>query len=384
MNRTHATSRFPVAGALLLALVPLQTVAGNAIAEAAKRPVPVTLVATSNRALELVGLVDGELELRPPGDTSGAAILIPLADMGKTRLRFQYPSDYDAARELIDDGFHAEALEMLRPTALTLSHYLAVPNEHFNIHEYVKTFTTGLVRAGVSPETTRFLRHLPLDHLDTGFLDLVLQYAGLLIATDRRTDALALLGDIPVDADASPVLARLTRFASALRQEGNLAEALFLYQRVNAAGDSAFQLRSALWTAYCNIRLDRVATAQAFLDELPSLERDQPEFSLRRLIETRIHLRQDNLPAASEAVSQGVVFSRVSHDWAPELRYLAGICYQRQDRPTVAQAVFEEVRLFYPENPWASAAAEQLPAGASPGPPARPETIPLDPGDPGT
>lgn len=346
--------------ALGLALFPAGLGAQDWMAVHGDKPVPVRLFSGTARDLDLLAIADGELELRPVGESGAARVLVPLADAGRFRLQLLLPADFATARERISEGNYGAAIELMRPTVYPMVRFLEVPPEILPIHELVRDFTTALLVAGNLNEGVALLRRMPLASLEPGFFDLALQAVTRLIENGRTGEAMNLLRGLPLSAATESWFPRLFSLAAQLRSTDRLPEALAVYEKILAVPGTPWALRARLWTAYGNVRLGRVDDARAVLASSPAPDREQREFSLHQLVLARIELASEDKLGALDAAAPGVVYSRIDDDWAAELRWIVGQSYEAAGKPQVAKGIYEEIQIFYPGSPWARVAQERL------------------------
>ena len=324
-----------------------------------KNPVRVRIVTGIPRDVELLGIAEKELELKPL-DSTEARITIPLDHIDEFQLRYLYPPDFDKAKELVEKGKFDEAVTLLRPLVYPLVPYMPLPNENLNIHGLVKMFLQTLIFADELIEASGIVLKLPLEKLDEDFFSSAFILAEKLIERENSMEALRLLGRVPFSEDHTEIFPQIMAFADKLRTKEQYEEALFLYKRVQNVPDNPLKNIAGLWTAYCNVRLERIETARLFLDLIPDIERDVAEFSLYQLILARINLMNDSYADALEAVSQGLVYSRISYSWAPEMLYVNAQCNEALERYAVARSIYNEIKLFFPDNYWSERSDQQL------------------------
>jgi tetratricopeptide (TPR) repeat protein len=329
----------------------------------AGREVPV-VVSSGGRSSNsyLLGVQGDELELRPADAVNpGERVYIPLNEIQEFVLEYPVPETLRAARATLrQNGPGAEILDRMRPYIWPLVEYLPVPEEQFNIHPLVDAYLGALIQGGQYDEAYAMVLEIPLSRVTPNYVQHTLDLAEALVRIQNNTRALALLGIVPLTEADLELQALLMRYAGQLRSAGNLDEALILYDRIRSLPGNPYERKAILWTAYCNVRLDRVESARLFLAEVGPLESRDPEFSLYQLVLARIGLLDGDYHEAMEQVSQGVVFSRIGYEWIPELLYTNGLCYESLGNPATARSVYDQVILFFPSNPWADRSRERL------------------------
>lgn len=310
----------------------------------------------------LLGITtENQLEFAVPGQTgpNDPRFFIPMDSLTGVTIAYPYPEEYAQARQRARDGKIDEALELLRPVAYPLIKYFDLPESVMNARDPVRVLLSMLVDAGANDEAFSIARRLPIRLLNQDDFELFLRVANNLIMAGNTSDGISLVSLIPLSDRVEAMYPVLMRFARGLRLEDKIEEALFVYKRLHDVGGHPLHRVATLWTAYCNVRLKRVESADLYLGLLPDFEAGSPEFALEKLIRARIHLNFDRLDEAMRESSQGVVYSNVSWDWKPELLYVTGLGYEERGEIKVARSVYEELNVFYEDNPWAVRASER-------------------------
>lgn len=310
---------------------------------------------------ELMGILGGEIELRP-GDAHNPSerVFIPLDDIQEFRLRFE-PSD--PTQEILERLKNLEAepkdYASARKTIWPMVPYLLLPEDRFDIHPLVETYFNALIETDQLDEAYALALRIPLARVNPRFVQYTLNLAEKLVADGMNTRGLALLGIMPLVSGDDPLLKILNQYAGNFREQEQLDEALILYDRIRSIPESPLYKEALLWTAYCNVRLDRIQSARLFLDEARPLAPRDAEFSLHQLVLARIELNEENHRQAMEEISQGVVFSRIGYTWIPELLYVSGVCYEALGKPKTALTVYDQLELFFPSQKWAGKGRER-------------------------
>ncbi|GHB99254.1 tetratricopeptide repeat protein [Cerasicoccus arenae] len=343
--------------ACLLTLSALAANAEDYFRKYGNKPVKVINQSTdpaSQEVLNLTGVDRGDLILKfenRPGEVG-----LPLDTEG-LKLSIQFPDSVGVAYKQINKGEYAEAIEVLRPMVYPLVQYFEVPPENINSHEIIERYVFALVNSkGNDEEISELLRRIPLKKAPPIFSLHALHYVARLVEMGQQQDALKLLNRIPMDSDNPIMLELVMEFADDLREEGNLDEALFLYDRLQQTKGTEQAVLATLWSAYCNVVLERYQLAGIFVEKAGKFTAEDRPYSLAQLVKAKIELETLNYTAAMEEVAKGVVATDVSYNWSPELIYTTGLCYENLDFPDTAREVYHEIVLFYPESKWAKEA----------------------------
>jgi len=328
-------------------------------------PVPVKNLSqgqNSQEVLTLVGLDRGDLVLRFPNRPGEVGL--PLDTEGLS-LQVQFPNEVPQAYGQIEGGEYKEAITTLRPIVYPLMKYFEIPPENMNVHEVIERYIFALISdKGHEEEVAELIRRIPLDTAPPVFSLHALRFVTQLVEQGEQQQAIALLNRIPMGADNEAnneaMLKLVMQFADDLREDGALDEALFLYDRLQQVEGTEQAVLATLWSAYCNVTMERYQLASIFVDEAGNFTPEDKPYSLAQLVRGKIKLERLDYRAAMEEVAQGVVAVDVSYNWAPELIYTTGLCYENLDFPDTAREVYNEIVLFYPESKWAQAAEEGL------------------------
>lgn len=312
----------------------------------------------STQELTLVNLDRNELILRFPNRQGEVGLPI---DTENLKLEIIFPDSVNKAYKQIDNAEYEEAITTLRPMVYPLMKYFDIPPENMNLHEIVERYTFALVSAnGHEEEVETLFKRIPLEKAPPVFSLHALRFVTKLVEQEKKQEALRLLNRIPMDKDSTPMLKLVLKFADELREGGNLNEALFLYDRLQQAKGTPQAEIAQMWSAYCNVSLDRSQLALILLERVGKLKPEDDAYSLGQLVLGKIELQDLDYMNAMEEIAKGVVAADVSFNWTPELSYNAGYCYEKLDAPDTAREIYNEIMLFYPESKWAREAETGL------------------------
>lgn len=335
---------------------------GNYYNRSSKTSVPVidrTTVGGSEKTLYLMGEEGGNLLFS--GTAQGRVQIEKPKNTEGLLLQVLYPDDtYEAIRQ-INDGKFEEGIATLRPIAYPLIPYLSLPAGSMNIDPVAERFVYALVNApGYEREANQAIRHIPLTKVAPAYTMHALTLVTRLVEIGQSDAALQLLNRIPMSKDSEAMLELVMSFADKMREEGNLDEALFLYDRIQQAKGTEAATLAALWSAYCNVALDRIQMASLFVEKAGSFKPEERPYSLARLVEAKIALKNGSYEGCMKEAAEGVVAADVGYNWTPELTYTVASCYENMAQPATAREVYREIILFYPESDWAVKAREAL------------------------
>lgn len=344
--------------------------------EFAREPVPVvnrSIGVTSEQKLWLVGEDQGDLLLRVTPARPEGEIGFPKDSEGLL-LQVLLPEETYEGVTKIAQGKLEEGIMLMRPTMYPLIQYLNLPTSAINIHPTVERFVYALVNTpGHENEANEVIRRIPLTEVPPEFTVHALTLVTRLVEVGDKESALRLLNRIPMDEENQRMLDLVMSFADRMRQENNLDEALFLYDRIQQAEGTEAATLATLWSAYCNVEQNRLQMAEIFVDEAGDFGPEDRAYSLARLVNAKVQLKDQDFTDAMKEAAQGVVAADVGYNWMPELTFTVGECYENLEQPDTAREVFNEVILFYPDSAWAEAAKESLGRLPPPAPTEEPE-----------
>jgi len=339
----------------LMALLVPALLHGQDYTDLIKRPVNVFDRSGGGNQSVLLSGIEGDSLVIAVGE---GQVMRPINDS----LQLFYPVT-DRARQaenMLRAGRYQQAFEVLRPLTYPLLKYISIPPEQFNIHEQIGLLYAAAIRSGNEEEALYISRQLPLEELEPYFTSLTFELASRIAKDDRAQEAMTIMERIPIN-EGNPELHPLVlNFAGQLRDEGLLREALFLYQRLQAIDESNVKQRATIWNAYCNLLLGNRSIASVFLESVGEVPRGDEDFSLFKMVEGRILLDERQYVPALTSLSQAIVYSDLSDDWMPELLYNTGVCYAAIDQPETARQVFNELEIFFPENPWTDKGRQRM------------------------
>ncbi|MEO0794995.1 MAG: tetratricopeptide repeat protein [Verrucomicrobiota bacterium] len=309
--------------------------------------------------LYLVGVDRGDLLLSVnPNQTLGGQIGLPIDTQG-LNLQVVFPNTVVEAINDINTGNYEKGIAVLRPMVYPLLAYLKIPEDSINIHKVVERYLYALVNSnGNEVEAAEIIRRLPLNEIPPAFTVNSLVFVSKFVEMGNKEEALRLLNRIPMDPKNPRMLDLVLQFANDLRSSENYDEALLLYDRLQSAKGTEQATLATLWSAYCNVALDRFQIANLFVEKAGDFKPEDKPYSLARLVQGKIELQKMDFPKAMEFIAEGVVATDVGYNWAPELTFTVGYCYENMDFPDTAREVYKEVILFYPDSIWSTEAEE--------------------------
>lgn len=325
----------------------------------------------------LVGVEEGELVFRPPGDDFGGRAYLSIAELERQRavVNALYPPAFGDALRDLGSGRSEAALPALSSIADPLVGYLALGSVAGNIVPAVDAWLEALVETGRWEEAVALAARIPLAKVP-----------GSLFA--RIIDLEMMLGEEGLDQPAgrlrSAILAEsgwpenhreeILRLADSERVGGRWAEAVDLYGAVEAEG-GRLALKASLWGRYCTLEAADAVPEPVFLENIPVLFPGDSFFPLARLVRSRALERTGRFAEAMRSAAEGITFASVDEAWFPPLLLAVGRLYLETGDGAAADSAFRQTVFLFPDTPWsgrASDSLEQLNANHEEEPPSNP------------
>jgi len=326
--------------------------------DAAAQALRARLGASSRSDVEILGIDEAGIRMRPVGSTTGE-IILPLAEARE--LFFVLPESYQRAQQLAFNVRPGEALALLGPVINPMLPFLAAPGT--NAVPATNYYFDLLLGQQRWDEALGLARQLPLEVQNTGFLPRVVELARALRATGRSVEATTLATRIPVTANTMDWFPLLADFADELRRAGNYTEAQTLYQRLRPFDTGEAQVERTLMIAYTDYHTGSPLQAGALLEQLPAPLATSGE-SFRTpflLLSGRIALDAGRAAEALDQLSRGLVEASGASEWRAELLAATALAYRAVGDREIASLIEEDMRRIYPDSRWSPRAPVTAP-----------------------
>lgn len=310
----------------------------------------------------LTGVEDEAVAFRPPGrDTGGRAYITfdSLLEQGAT-LYFMFPSEfYDAVGQL-NQGSVQTALPIIRRAARPLLEVMelsVVPGNHLPA---VYSYVDALEAARMWGEAVEVALSIPLAQAPSaaleriGDLSYALHQAGQAELADRvRAHILS------PDGYSLQQLAQLMRLADQWRETSVYVNAYSLYRKVEQS-EGPLRTRARLWVGYCSFYLEDDVVSDRLLDELPEVDINTPDYSLRELIQARLRMRGGDYAAAMRSAAVGKTYASPTDSWYPELLFILATLYSDFAMDAASETAHRELSVLFPSSQWAAESLQIL------------------------
>lgn len=310
----------------------------------------------------LTGVTDGEVEFRPKGrDTGGRAYIEieTLIDQGVT-FAFMFPAEFYEAVGQLKRGSLERALPIIRREArpfLDIMELSVLPGNHLPA---VYAYMDALQATKNWAEAVEVALKFPLASAPPGALQRVGRLALKLKEAGQADRLRQLHAHIEAPADYSlQHLEQLMDLANQWRESGAYTYAYKLYLKVQMR-EGPLQTRARLWVGYCSFYLDDATVSERFLSNLPEVEFETPDYSLRELIQARLRMREEEYDRAMRNAAAGKTYASPTDSWYPELLFLLANLYADFEMEAAAEATHRELSILFPSSQWAQQSLQIL------------------------
>ena len=315
------------------------------------------------RTFELVDFQERRVLLRFPGDRNGGMIGFPLVEFqqGSLFIRVEPEGNLEAGLDIIAvNGDMGTVIPLMRPTVWPLIKFMALPRSSTNFHTLVEAYFKALIAEGLVDEAFAIVNEFDFNQIDVALFRNVMGVVDLLLEKGREEDAGRLLARLPLENPALGLQEVAMQIGDRLRMGGFFGQAIGIYERIYTLPETRFREKCLLWISYCYMEEGNFDSAKIFLGLVGNIDRRLPEYSLMKLVESKIYFEENQIRDAMTAVSQGIVFSRLGLEWSEELMFTSAKAYEAVERPWVAEKIYEELILFYPSSSWSDQARRRL------------------------
>ena len=310
-----------------------------------------------NQTLKFIAFRDDmivvEMEMRNnDGSTSTAEIAQPANEGMVKNLNFKVKAMENANR-LISSGNHAAAAEALRPQVYPLIKFHRIPETFIQLHQPIRLLLDALIDAGELDEAQYLIKQIALDKVDFKYSERAQKLLKEFEAEKNFTQLAKLVAQLPATKNYTENIPSITKAADILRSAEYYDAVIPLYRTLQDAVTSKQLPDINLWLAYSLILAGESKEANALIETLEKPDPSERLFSLYQLLQgSRMH-RQEQYGLALDTLTRGFVRAQSSYSWVPEMLYLIGDCYLRDEQPITARNVWVEVTALYPNSPWA-------------------------------
>lgn len=297
------------------------------------------------------------MEIKTEGGT--AEISRPLSESMIRTLRLDI-REMELANKLIFMENYYGAVELLRPKVYPLIRFHKIPESFIELHTPIRTLIYSLIKSKNYSEAEDVLSRISLDSVDVKYSKLAIDLLNAYLA-EQDYDALTrVVNRLPVDGIYSENIDYIIRVANILRGAGKPLAVISLYRRAEKYVSGETYAEIQMWLAYSLILVDEVDEASAIIDKLEEPALENPLFSLFKLLQGSREYHKENYDQALDVLTRGFVRTQTDYTWVPEMLYLIGDCYAKNEYLNAARNVWTEITVLYPDSLWAQNANESL------------------------
>jgi len=297
------------------------------------------------------------MELEIEGGT--AEISRPLSRSMIRTLQLEI-KEMELANKLIFEENYYGAAELLRPKAYPLIRFHKVPELFFELHSPIRTLIYSLIRSRNYAEAEDLLARIELDHVDLKYSELAIGLLNAYISEENYDGAARIVNQLPLEGIYSGNVDYIIRVANILRGADRYRAVIPLYRRAEKYVSGQTSIEIQMWLAYSLILVEEIDEAAEIIDKLEEPVSDVPLFSLYKLLQGSREYYKENYDQALDLLTRGFVRAQTAYTWVPEMLYLIGDCYAKNNYPSAARNVWTEITILYPESLWAKNASESL------------------------
>ena len=297
------------------------------------------------------------MEIETEGGT--AEISRPLSESMIRTLQLNI-SEMELANKLIFLENYYGAVELLRPKVYPLIRFHQIPESFIELHTPIRTLIYSLIKSKNYSEAEDLLARISLDRVDIKYSKLAIDLLDAYIA-EQDYDAIArVVNRLPVDGIYSENIDYIIQVANILRGAGKPLAVIPLYRRVEKYVSDETYTEIQIWLAYSLILVDKIDEASVIIDKLEEPTPENPLFSLFKLLQGSREYHRENYDRALDLLTRGFVRTQTAYTWVPEMLYLIGDCYAKNEYLSAARNVWTEITVLYPDSLWAKNATESL------------------------
>ncbi len=297
------------------------------------------------------------MELDVGGGT--AEISRPLSKSMINTLRLDIKA-MELANKLIFEENYYGAAELLRPKVYPLIRFHKVPELFSELHTPVRALIYSLIRSRNYSEAEDILSRISLNSVDIKYGELAIDLLNAYLTEQDYEAATRVVNQLPVDGIYSDNIDYIIRVANILRGADKYRAVIPLYRRAEKYVSGETYTEIQMWLAYSLILIDEIDEASVIIDKLEEPIPEATLFSLYKLLQGSREHRKGNYDQALDLLTRGFVRAQTAYTWVPEMLYLIGDCYAKNEHPTAARNVWTEITILYPNSLWAVNASESL------------------------
>jgi thioredoxin-like negative regulator of GroEL len=365
MQAPHKRMRFLTFKALLFAATSVGMSSASLAAnpywdEYGELPVFIQQIrAHSEQTLKFVGFEGDRLIAEMEIDGRIGEMSVPVSETMASNFRFDL-AVMEEAKLLVRKQKFSDATELLRPKVYPLIKFHQVPEILGEMHSAIRTLLDSVISQGELAEADDLIKRLALDKIDLKYSEIAIRLMEAHIEAEDFKAAARIAKALPKHDEYSVNISPVIKAADALRGAGNYEAVIPLYREIVDIVPAAVRTDIRMWLAYSLVLAERVDEASPIIDSMQEPAATERSYSLYKLLQGSRDHRKENYKNALDVLTRGFVRAQTSYVWVPEMLYLIGDCYAKTEAPMSARNVWSEIKILYPDSPWAKNAADAI------------------------
>lgn len=304
----------------------------------------------NQQSMKLLGVESDQLFFEFDQGGQGS---MPIVNTGDNWISVVRLKAFQQAMSLVgSERFNFQELELLRREVYPMVRFVYLPTELCSFQRSVLKLAEGLVQLKQFDEAVFLIEQLEIDKLNFGFEELCIEISDTLRSEGRLEQALKLINIIPLERISLSAYQTALVMADSLRIDEAYAGAIDLYSRLQE-NEHASNHVARLWNDYCRLQLGEFDTDTDFPLSVKKIVAGEPQFALQQLVLGSYYMRTQQPELAMRVVSEGIVYSNPMDAWMPELMYRSAQLYEGLEFFDIANMVYQETSIFFPETIWA-------------------------------
>lgn len=311
------------------------------------------------RVLKFVHYKGNRLSMELEIEGATAEISRPLSESMIRTLQLDI-GEMELANKLIFKENYYGAAELLRPKVYPLIRFHKIPEAFSQLHTPIRTLIGSLISAKKLSEAEDLLSRIALNRVDVKYSDLAIDLLNAYIDQQDYDGATRVVNLLPVEGIYLKNVDYIIGVANILRSADKHQAVIPLYRKAEKHVSGELYTEIQMWLAYSLILANKVDEASVIIDKLEEPPPDDYLFSLYKLLQGSREYHNQNYKYALDVLTRGFVRAQTAYTWVPEMLYLIGDCYAKNESPNAARNVWMEITVLYPDSPWAVNAKESL------------------------
>lgn len=250
------------------------------------------------------------------------------------------------------------SLDYMRDFIYPLIPLTSIPEEVFNVSNYMETFVRALSGAERYKELEAFIQALPLADVSPSLAAEALEAADILAQQKMNAVAFSIIDKVKLSEDSIPAAMKAL---ATLRKNGEYKECLPRYTKISNLPENKEKDIAKLWMIFCDLSIGNRSSADIYLSTI-EVKRDTAEFSLCQMVRGMVKEAGEtpDYKGALDLYAEGIVFGKASDNWMPELLFRTGMAYKKIGELHASNGIFKQMSVFYPGDIFSDKAKSEI------------------------